>query len=206
VIGMVGLIEDVRRVVQPGFKKGNDVIALLGITADDHIMSEYAVSVLGANPEEFISSHFVPQLDLKLERRVQAACLQAAEAGLLHSAHDCSDGGLAVAIAESCFSSLGRNAIGAKVELEGDLPAETLLFAESPSRIVITFDADDEESILRIAETNSAPFAVIGRVGGDRLTIQAAGQVAVDASVAHLEDTWRSGLTRMLQPEALAAS
>ena len=205
VIGMVGLIEDVRRVVQPGFKKENDVIALLGITADDHIMSEYAVSVLGTNPEEFISSRAVPQLDLELERRVQAACLQAAEAGLLHSAHDCSDGGLAVAIAECCFSSLGRNAIGAEVELDGDLPEETLLFAESPSRIVITFDPDDEESIQRIAETNSAPFAVIGRVGGDRLTIRAAGEVAVDASVAQLENTWRSGLTRMLQPEALPA-
>jgi phosphoribosylformylglycinamidine synthase len=83
---------------------------------------------------------------------------------------------------------------------------ETLLFSESPSRIVITFDPDDEESIRRIAETNAAPFAVIGRVGGDRLTIQAAGQVAVDASVAQLENTWRSGLTRMLQPEALSAS
>jgi phosphoribosylformylglycinamidine synthase II len=206
VIGMVGLIEDVRRVVQPGFKKENDVVALLGITADDYIVSEYSVSVLGANPEEFISSRAVPQLDLELERRVQAASLQAAEAGVLRSAHDCSDGGLAVALAESCFSSLGRNAIGAEIELDGDLPEEHLLFAESPSRIIITFDANDEEFIRRIADTNAAPFAVIGRVGGDRLTIQAAGQVVVDASVAQLENTWRSGLTRMLQPEALAAS
>ena len=148
----------------------------------------------------------MPQLDLELGRRVQAACLQAAEAGLLHSAHDCSDGGLAVAIAESCFSSLGRNAIGAEVHLEGDLPEEDLLFAESPSRIIITFDPNDEESIRRIAETNDAPFAVIGRVGGNRLTIRAAGQVAVDASVAQLENTWRSGLTRLLQPEAISAN
>src|ERR1044071_996339 len=127
VIGMVGLIEDVRRVVQPGFKKENDVIALLGITADDHIMSEYSVSVLGANPEEFISSGFVPQLDLELERRVQAACLQAAEAGLVRSAHDCSDGGLAVAIAECCFSSAGHEAIGADIDLGQASTKETLL-------------------------------------------------------------------------------
>jgi phosphoribosylformylglycinamidine synthase subunit PurL len=208
VIGMVGLIEDVRRVVQPGFKKENDVVALLGITADDMLLSEYSISVLETKLEEFISSGVVPQLDLELERRVQAACLQAAEAGLLHSAHDCSDGGLSVAIAECCFSSLGRDAIGAELELElGDgLHEEHLLFSESPSRIIISFDPDDEESIRRIAEANTAPFAVIGRVGGDRLTIKAAGQVAVDASVAQLENTWRSGLTRMLQPEALAAT
>jgi len=206
VIGMVGLIEDVRRVVQPGFKNTNDVIALLGVVGDDHIMSEYSVTVLGADPEEFILSGVVPKLDLDLERRVQAACLQAAEAGLLRSAHDCSDGGLAVAISECCFSSLGHDAIGADVDLGDSSLEESLLFNESPSRIVITFDPDDEESIRRIAETNNAPFAVIGRVGGDRLIIKAAGQVAVDASVAQLEDTWRNGLTRMLRPEALSAS
>jgi len=208
VIGMIGLIEDVRRVVQPGFKNENDVVALLGITADDMLLSEYSISVLGTKPEEFISSGVVPQLDLELERRVQAACLQAAEAGLLHSAHDCSDGGLSVAIAECCFSSLGRDAIGAELELElGEgLHEEHLLFSESPSRIIISFDPDDEESIRRIAEANTAPFAVIGRVGGDRLSIKAAGWVAVDASVAQLENTWRSGLTRMLQPEALPAT
>src|SRR5689334_19106558 len=81
VIGMIGLIEDVRRVVQPGFKNENDVVALLGITAADMLLSEYSFSVLGTNLEEFISSGVVPQLDLELERRVQAACLQAAEAG-----------------------------------------------------------------------------------------------------------------------------
>ncbi|HEV8134435.1 MAG TPA: phosphoribosylformylglycinamidine synthase subunit PurL [Pyrinomonadaceae bacterium] len=211
VIGMVGLIEDVRRVVQPGFKNQNDVIALLGVTGDDLIMSEYSVSVLGKNPEEFISSNAVPQLDLDLERRVQAACLQAAEAGLVRSAHDCSDGGLAVAIAECCFSSAGHEAIGADIDLgqastKETLLEETLLFSESPSRIVVSFDPDDEESIRRIAETNAVPFAVIGRVGGDRLTIKTADQVAVDASVAQLENTWRGGLTRMLQPEALSAN
>ena len=206
VIGMVGLIEDVRRVVQPGFKKENDVIALLGVIGDDLIMSEYSVSVLGANPEEFISSTFVPELDLKLERRVQAACLQAAEAGLLRSAHDCSDGGLAVAISESCFSSPGHDAIGADVDLGDSSLAEHLLFNESPSRIVISFDPGDEESVRRIAETNAAPFSVIGRVSGDRLRIKAAGHLEVDASILELENTWRGGLSNKLQPEALAAS
>jgi len=206
VIGMIGLIEDVRRVVPPGFKKENDVIALLGITADDLSLSEYLVSVLGKNAEELVSSGVVPRLDLELERRVQNACLQAADAGLLRSAHDCSDGGLSVAIAECCFSSLGHDAIGADVDLGGESSAEILLFSESPSRIVISFDPADEESVRQMAEANAAPFVVIGRVGGNRLRIKADGQVVVDASIVQLENTWRSGLTKMLQPEALAAS
>ena len=105
-------------------------------------------------------------LDLDRELAVQRACLAAAEAGLLLSAHDCSDGGLAVALAESCFSSLGREAIGADVNLEGALDPTTHLFSESPSRIVISFDPADADAVREIAERNNAPFAILGRVGG----------------------------------------
>ena len=125
VIGMVGLLEDVRRVIQPGFKNEGDLIAILGVTNDDLFMSEYSVSVAGIKPEELIASGEVPKLDLGRERSVQNACLKAAEAGLLKSAHDCSDGGFAVAIAESCFSSLGRDSIGATLDL-GDELASTI--------------------------------------------------------------------------------
>src|SRR5688500_10685889 len=107
VIGMVGLMEDVRRVVQRGFKKEGDVIALLGTTQDDLSMSEYAVSVVGVTTAEIAAAGKVPELDMERELAVQKACLEAAEGGLLLSAHDCSDGGLAVTLAESCFSSLG---------------------------------------------------------------------------------------------------
>src|SRR5215510_14925504 len=134
VIGMVGLVEDVRRVVQPGFKRQGDLIGLLGSTNDDLAMSEYAVTVAGVSPEEIVAMGAVPELNLEQELAVQRACLEAAEAGLLHSAHDCSDGGLAVALAESCFSSLGRDAIGAEVDLKGPLGPTALLFSESPSR------------------------------------------------------------------------
>src|SRR4029079_10405830 len=137
---MVGLMEDVRRVVQPGFKNEGDVIALLGVTNDELLMSEYSVSVEGLSATDIIASGLVPKLDLELEKAVQETCLQAAESGLLKSAHDCSDGGLAVALAESCFSSHGHQAIGATVDLGESLPNTTLLFAESPSRIVISFD------------------------------------------------------------------
>src|SRR5215468_12223766 len=122
-------------------------------------MSEYAVTIGGVTTAEITASGKVPALDLDREVAVQKACLAAAEAGLLLSAHDCSDGGLAVALAESCFSSLGRDAVGAAVDLNGPFGPTTLLFSESPSRIVISFDPSDAGAVQEIAEHNQAPFA-----------------------------------------------
>ena len=187
VIGMVGLIEDVKRAVLPGFKKSGDVIALLGITQDDL----------------FTASGKVPALDLNREVAVQKACLVAAEAGLLASAHDCSDGGLSVALAESCFSTLGRDAIGAKVDLKGPLGPTTLLFSESPSRIIISFNPSDAGAVQEIAEHNQAPFAMLGRVGGNELVIAVDGEETVRADIAELESAWRDALATKLQAEVV---
>src|SRR5687767_10131258 len=205
VIGMVGLMEDVRRVVLPGFKKEGDVIALLGATQDDLSNSEYAVSVGGVGTAEIVASGKVPQLDLAHELAVQQACLEAAEAGLLSSAHDCSDGGLAVALAESCFSSLGREAIGAEVDLKGSLSATALLFSESPSRIVISFEREAMDSIRQIAAAHDAPLAVLGNVGGNQLRISVNDEPAINAKVAELESAWRNALLRSLKAEAIVA-
>jgi phosphoribosylformylglycinamidine synthase len=204
VIGMVGLIEDVRRVVSPGFKKEGDVIALLGTTQDDLSMSEYAVSVGGMTTAAIAAAGKVPMLDLERERAVQNACLEAAEAGLLLSAHDASDGGLAVALAESCFSSLGREAIGAEVDLKGSLGPTALLFGESPSRIIISFDSSDDGTVQEIAERNNAPFTILGRVGGTGLTITVNRHKAVVSEVAELEVPWRTSLSARLQAEVVA--
>src|SRR5687768_15358529 len=205
VIGMVGLMEDVRRTVQPGFKKEGDVIALLGATQDDLSNSEYAVSVGGVGTAEIVASGKVPQLDLAHELAVQQACLEAAEAGLLSSAHDCSDGGLSVALAESCFSSLGREAIGAEVDLKGSLSATALLFSESPSRIVISFERRAMDSIRQIAAAHNAPLAVLGNVGGNQLRISVNDEPAISAKVAELESAWRNALLRSLKAEAIVA-
>ncbi|HEU5132468.1 MAG TPA: phosphoribosylformylglycinamidine synthase subunit PurL, partial [Pyrinomonadaceae bacterium] len=204
VIGMVGLIEDVRRVIQPGFKKEGDVIALLGTTQDDLSMSEFAVSIAGVTTGEITAAGKVPELDMERELAVQKACLEAGEAGLLLSAHDCSDGGLAVALAELCFSSLGRDAIGADVDLKGELGPTALLFSESPSRIVISFDSADAPTVQEIAERNNAPFVIIGRVGGRRLMIDVNGNEAVSIDVSELESTWRSALSGKLQAEVVS--
>jgi phosphoribosylformylglycinamidine synthase subunit PurL len=204
VIGMVGLIEDVRRAIPPGFKKEGDLVALLGTTQEDLSMSEYAVSVAGVTTSEIIAAGQVPQLDLERELAVQKTCLEAAEAGLLLSAHDCSDGGLAVALAELCFSSLGREAIGASLDLTGTLAATTVLFSESPSRIVVSFDSSDAGAVQKIADRNNAPFAILGRVGGKKLTLNVNGNEAVSAEVSHLEAAWRSALSEKLRAEVVA--
>ena len=203
VIGMVGLIEDVRRVVSPGFKKEGAVIALLGTTQEDLSMSEYAVSIVGTTTAEIAAAGKVPELDLDRELSVQKTCLAAAEAGLLLSAHDCSDGGLAVALAESCFSSVGRNAIGADVNIKGTLGPTTVLFSESPSRIIISFDPSEAGAVQEIAERNNAPFAILGRVEGTHLKITIDGREVVATAVAELETAWRGAISAKLRAEVI---
>ena len=202
-IGMVGLIEDTRRIVAHGFKDEGDIIALLGGTrtstsaSDDSLSaSEYAYTVLGISTEEMIANSRVPTIDLALEKQVQDTCLNLANAGLLKSAHDCSEGGLAVAIAESCFSSLGRDAVGASIEVRSNgLSNEALLFGESPSRIVISL-AEENLDAVRDA-VRECPFEVLGSVGGEKLTVGIA-EVSFSASVSELESIWANALEKTL--------
>jgi len=199
VIGMVGLIEDVKRVVQPGFKNAGDFIALLGTTHDDLSLSEYA-AVTGEQKDGR-----VPVLDLEAEHAVQTACLRAAEAGLIRSAHDCADGGLAVALAECCFSSLNRQAIGAEVDLPGDYDVATRLFSETPSRIIISFAESAQSEIEQIAAAAGCPMTLIGKVDSDQLRIRSDSDEVIQLDVAEMEVAWRSSLKERLQAEVLAA-
>ncbi|MGI8835342.1 MAG: phosphoribosylformylglycinamidine synthase subunit PurL [Pyrinomonadaceae bacterium] len=205
VIGMIGLVEDVRRVVQPGFKQSGDLIALLGTTADDLSISEYVAVIDGVSTEEMIAGGSVPQIDLQVERVVQDVCLAATEAGLLNAAHDCSDGGLAVALAECCFSSLNRQSTGAKISLPGSLPAATTLFSESPSRIIISFAASARAEIETIAQRANCPLSVVGEVSGSELQINVGDEKVISANVAELESAWRGSLPKKLEAEVMAA-
>ena len=205
VIGMVGLVEDVRRIVQHGFKNEGDIIALLGETREDLSISEYAATILGRKLEEMMRDGRVPVLDLERERAVQSAALRAIEAGLLRSAHDCSDGGLAVALAESCFSSLNRPATGALVDLTGDqLSVAARLFSESPSRIIISLDESALGQVEEIAALSNCTLTRLGRTGGEQLRIQSGGQEIIRLPVHELESAWRSSLATRLQAEVLA--
>ena len=207
VIGMVGLVEEVARIIQPGFKSDGDLIALLGETGDDLSISEYAASVLGRTTEEMTRGGRLPALSLELEKAVQETCLRAAAEGLLRSAHDCSDGGLSVALAESCFSTQGRAAVGAEIALCSEsLTPAACLFAESPSRIVVSFAEAAGDRVREIAEELNCPVTLIGRAGGSRLRITVNGTEAISREVAELEGAWRASLSNRLRAEALAAA
>ena len=205
VIGMVGLLEDVRRVIQHGFKRAGDHIALLGTTADDLSISEYAATIEGRTTDEMIQGGRVPVVDLERERAVQEATLRAAESGLLHSAHDCSDGGIAVALAECCFSSLNRSAIGAEVDLGGTIEIPARLFSESPSRIILSFDEAALGQIEEIAARANCPLTMLGRTGGNQLSIKVDDEEVINISVTELEAAWRTSLATKLRADVLVA-
>jgi phosphoribosylformylglycinamidine synthase len=207
VIGMVGLVEDVRRVVTQGFKREGHLVALVGTTAEDLSASEYEAAVLGRSVGDLIASGArVPSLDLRREQAVQRAVLLAAEEGLLQSAHDCSDGGLAVALAECCFSSLGRHALGVSVTLDEGTSPTAALFGETPSRVLVSFEEAQRTRLERIAAQAGAPLKVIGRAGGTRLRIKVGNAEQVSQDVAELEAVWRDSLGDSLQAEVIATA
>jgi len=197
-IGMIGLIEDTRKIITHGFKKEGDIIAILGATKDDLAASEYAQTILGHTTDELIANRSLPQIDLTAERLVQDTMLKLTDELLLSSAHDCSDGGLAVAIAESCFSSLGRKVLGAKIDLQNrDLSAESLLFGESPSRIVISFTAENLDRMKSLV--SDCPFEVIGEVGGNDLKVTLNSETVISSPISELEVAWRDSLRSRLE-------
>ena len=196
-IGMVGLIDDTRKMITQGFKNDGDIIALLGTTGDDLSVSEFAYSIAGISTEQMIEQGSLPSIDLELEKNIQQAILDLADAMLINSAHDCSEGGLAIAIAESCFSSLNREAVGADIDIESAaLSHEAALFAESPSRIVISFALENLDRVREIA--GRLPLSIIGTVRDDVFSISIDGSEVVNSPVAELEAIWESALEKQL--------
>lgn len=205
VIGMVGLIEDVRRIVQPGFKNSGDIIALLGTTNNDLSVSQYAAVIEGRTTDEMIAGGSIASINLETELAVQDACLRAAEEGLLMSAHDCADGGLAVAVAESCFSNINRPSIGAELDLIDSLPINARLYSETPSRIIISFKEDSFRQMQELAAQAGCALTLLGRTGGPDLIIKADGAEVINLNLKELETAWRTSLADKLQAEVIAA-
>ncbi len=198
VIGMLGVIEDAKHITTQWFKDAGDAILLLGKTGNDLGASEL-LSVLTGE-----ACGAVPQLDLNAEKRVQQVCLTAIQSCLVRSAHDCAEGGLAVALAESCFSSYGRNAVGAKIDLTEHAglsrldDALALLFAESPSRIVLSVKPENVEKVKALAAQAGVPCAVIGEIGGETLQIVSGSASLISESVGLLEEAWCGALQQAL--------
>jgi phosphoribosylformylglycinamidine synthase len=181
VVGVVGLLEDASKALTSWFQREGDAVFLLGDTFEDVGGSEFLKVVHGRVAGR------PPQLDLEAERRLQELVVEAAAAGLLSSAHDLSDGGLAVALAECTFrgEELG---LGGRFDLPGILRPDVLLFSESPSRMLVT---TREEARLRAAAfRHRVPCVALGTVGGDRLTLLSGARVFVDLPLVSLHEAW----------------
>jgi phosphoribosylformylglycinamidine synthase len=188
VLGALGVLDDVTRHCGAGFQQPGDVVVLLGaseVTGD-------AATLAGSEAQELLQGTVAgrPAIDLELEARVQRLCRAMVAHGLLSSAHDCSEGGLAVALAESCI--LGR--LGAVVEAEASGRWDAALFGEAPSRIVVSLSHDGLATLESMAARERAPTVVLGRVGGERLIVSG----LVDLPLTELEGAWRSGLSDAL--------
>ena len=193
VVGVLGVIDDVRRRVPKGFRAEGDHVILLGETHEELSGSTWADVIhdhLGGRP---------PIVDPEAEQALAGVLRTAAQQGLLSSAHDLSDGGLAVALVESALS----HDIGADIDLgDGDLFVQ--LFSESTARALVTVSGDRHDEFVGLAETADIPLASIGLTGGDALTI--AGESGFTVSVAQLRADWTATLPAVLGPTFAPAS
>jgi phosphoribosylformylglycinamidine synthase len=133
-------------------------------------------------------------LDLGVERRVQAAVRTAVSAGLVTAAHDCSDGGLAVALAESCVT--GPAQVGADVVVEARGRNDLVLFGEGPSRVIVSVDAPHTREFEALMAESAISWRWIGATGGDRLVLRRNGDVVVSVGLAEVDNAWRNGFER----------
>ena len=186
VIGALGLLDQVARHVTHGFQRAGDVVVLLGakeVHGDGGSLagSEYLELV-----HDLVAGR--PRIDLDREVAVQKACRRAIREGVLASAHDCSDGGLAVALAECCIPG----EIGFRGSFTSSGRWDAALFGEDQSRIVVSLSAEKQADLERICAEEGAEWCVLGQVGGESLSV--GGQLDVD--VKEIAAAWSGGLAR----------
>ncbi len=200
VLGVVGILEDVHKAAKMPFASAGHTVVLLhaGEAADmtdvesEFGSSEYAKEILGA------VWGYPPELDLEKEAGLQKAVIQMVQEGLAASVHDCSEGGLAVALAEMAFA----NNIGARVNVKANgLPLEFVLFGEDASRIMIACDPAHAARIKEVAGKNGVSADVVGQTVPGDLEISIDGQAVVSASVAELSEAYESALESALKAD-----
>jgi len=190
-IGMVGILEDIERRMTQFFKEEGDLILLAGETQDELGGSEYLKVIHGR------LAGSVPSLDLKKEKALHEFILKAIEKALVKSAHDCSEGGLAVAIAESCIT--GPKPVGAycNTPLPEKIRPDALLFGETQSRILLSISPKDQGAVFEMAKVYNVPVGRIGKVGGAALVISP----WIDIEVKHLKKLWEEGFEKVVKRE-----
>jgi phosphoribosylformylglycinamidine synthase len=195
VVGVVGLLEHADRMITRRFQRPGDVVLLFGDRRRGELGgSEYMKFVWGA------VRGVPPEIDLMAESSLQRLLVDLADARLLRSAHDCSDGGLAVTVAECCFDTGG---IGADVDIEpaagpfgDDLDRAAALFGESASRVIVSAEAARVDEVLARAAAAGVPARVVGRTGGSALRIRISGETTIDIPVSEAERVWSSAIER----------
>ena len=139
---------------------------------------------------------------MQTEKSVQKTCLEAIESDIINSAHDCSEGGLAVTLTESCISSPNKM-LGAVIELDGlknnDIRMDEILFGEAPSRIVVSLNKDKMDLLEKIVQKHSIAYAILGEVSGENLVVKDNRESIIDISIKELSDTWRNAIPRRLE-------
>ncbi len=195
-IGMIGLVEDLDQVCTPDFKQEGDAIFLIGESLPELGGSEYL------KVQFKLETGKPPELNLELEKKVQDFVLQEIQGGLIKSAHDCSEGGLAVALAESCISG----GLGAEITLVRRFRGDALLFGETQSRIIITIDANRGVELVKKLVDAGVPYSQLGKTGGDALVINVVnpgctgcGGNLVNLPVARLDEVWRGAIPCLMK-------
>ena len=190
IVGMVGVIDDVDKHVTQDFKNEGDAIALLGKADGNLSGSEYLYLIHKQKKGD-------PRIDIDLEKNLQKAALEAIESGIVNSAHDCSEGGLAVTLAESCVTNSNKP-LGARIETDAlkkaGLRTDEILFGETPSRVVVSINKDNVGALSAIAKKYSVPCHVLGNVGGTSLVVHDGGKAAIDLPLQKLSDAWRNAI------------
>jgi phosphoribosylformylglycinamidine synthase subunit PurL len=186
VLGVVGLIEDAAKVTSRAFRSEGDSIMLLGETWDELGGSAYLKVMHG------LLRGVPPRLDLVREAGLLRLLVKGVSEGVIRSAHDCAEGGLAVTLAECCFDT-GLGAVADLPGLETATPGFhdiSVLFGESASRVVVSVAASRAAELQALAEDAGVPVCTVGRVGGDRIRVAVAGRGVLDESLADAERLW----------------
>jgi phosphoribosylformylglycinamidine synthase len=202
VIGMVGIINDEQNTCTHWFKEEGDLVVLLGETYPELGGSEYLALWHGRDQGK------PPKLRWDRERPVQEMVRNAIKRGYLTSAHDCSEGGLAIALAEGCFPPpYVESGYGAQIVLpDQGLRPDVLLFSESQSRIIVSLNAKNLSRLKRLSRKYAIPLQIIGQVIPDKFRIEIEGWGEIwNLSVAELRTHWQTGITRYLSQDYQAS-
>ena len=191
-IGMVGLIDEERHITTQWFKNAGDVVILAGQAGNELGGSQFLKICHGRKQAP------PPRVDLELEIKVQNAVRDLIREGLVKSAHDCSEGGLAVALTECCLNPSGL--LGADADLNFSDTATEILFNESQSRIVISVAADDAEKMMSILREGGVPSRQLGKVGGDELRVRTS-EETFRWPIVDLYDDWFNAIRRAVEGE-----